>query len=346
MKEAKSSIHIEKGNISVLKHNDRSIPTVNAIFNDEINEYDITGSRALQKYHRLLKPRIEAYTKRTGQRLNKRTVTHLSAIVNIKKTTTMKELRRLAIRLEILYGTRVFQIAIHRDEGHIKDGKNIKNYHAHLEMLGLDGNGYSIRRKLTRSSLSKLQDTVAKMLNMQRGTNYIKEKKKRPKRLGTYAYKQAMIIKEKAVNAVKQELSLIIEQKEKRIEELSKKLDEESAQLKKVTRQKKSVDTALTELLPQLKLNAESGRRYSYDQIKELILEKFTELNREIEQLQETNKKYHKYVVHAKKMYVNLENKNILLEQKIKMLGKNDIKNIENNEDDDEEIENSWRVSY
>ncbi|MEN4052921.1 hypothetical protein [Sulfurimonas sp. NWX79] len=346
MKEAKSSIHIEAGKISVFMHNDRSISTANAIFDDEVNEYNISGVQALQKYYRLLKLRIEVYTKRTGQKLNKKTITHFSVIVNIKRTTTMRELRRLAIRIEMLFDTIVVQIAIHRDEGHVEDGKHIKNYHAHLEFIGIDSNGYSIRRKLTRSSLSQLQDITADILKMQRGTNYAKEKKKRPKRLDTHAYKQAMIIKEKAVNAVKQEFSLIIEQKDKRIEELSEKLDEESAQLKKVTRQKKSVDTALTELLPQLELNAVSGRRYSYAQVKELILEKFTELNREIEQLQETNKKYHKYAIHAKKMYVDLENQNILLEQKIEMLGKNSIKNIENNEDDDEEIENSWRVSY
>jgi len=346
MNEAKSSIHIEAGKASTLMHNDRSIPTVNAIFDDEVNEYNISAVQALQKYDRLLQKRIEAYTMRTGQKLNKKTITHLSAIVNIKKITTMKELRRLAIRLEILYDTRVFQIAIHRDEGHVKDGKNIKNYHAHLEMLGLDRYGYSVRRKLTRSSLSKLQDIVAEILKIQRGINYAIEKKKRPKRLGTYAYKRAMEIKEEAVNTVKKELQIIVEQKEKRIEELIEKLHEENAQLKKVTRQKKSVDTTLAELLPQLKLNAERGRRYSYSQVKDLVLEKFIELNTEIEQLKRTNKKYHGYLTNAKKMYLDLQNKNIQLEEEIELLGKNIMKDREVNEIEDEEIDNKWKISY
>ena len=346
MNEAKSSIHIEAGKASTLIHNDRSIPTANAIFDDEVNEYNISAVQALQKYDRLLQKRIEAYTMRTGQKLNKKTITHLSAIVNIKKITTMKELRRLAIRLEILYDTRVFQIAIHRDEGHVKDGKNIKNYHAHLEMLGLDRDGYSVRRKLTRSSLSKLQDIVAEILKMQRGINYAIEKKKRPKRLGTYAYKRAMEIKEEAVNTVKKELQIIVEQKEKRIEELIEKLHEENAQLKKVTHQKKSVDTALTELLPQLELNTVSGKRYSYAQVKELILEKFTNLNIEIERLDQINKQYREYLMEGKKMYAEIQNKNIQLEEKIESLGKNIMQNKEVNEDEDEEIENNWKISY
>jgi len=345
MKEAKSSIHIEAGNISVLKHNDRSIPTINAIFNDEANEYDITGSKALQKYHRLLKPRIEAYTKRTGQKLNKRTITHLSSIVNIKKTTTMKELRRLAIRLEILYGTRVFQIAIHRDEGHIKDGQNIKNYHAHLEMLGLDRNGYSIRRKLTRKSLSKLQDITAEILQMQRGTNYAKEKKKRPKRLGTYEYKRAMEIKENAINNVKKEFQIIIEQREQKIKRLALKVDEVSTQLKTVTEQKKSVDSALTELLPQLQLRAVRGKRYSYSQIKDLVLDKFKELNGAITQLKQMNKEYQQYLLNAKQRYAKLQNKNIQFQEKIELCDQNIMQNKEIFEDKDEEVENSLGLS-
>jgi uncharacterized protein YukE len=145
---------------------------------------------------------------------------------------------------------------------------------------------------------------------------------------------------------VKKELQIIVEQKEKRIEELIEKLHEENAQLKKVTHQKKSVDTALTELLPQLELNTVSGKRYSYAQVKELILEKFTNLNIEIERLDQINKQYREYLMEGKKMYAEIQNKNIQLEEKIESLGKNIMQNKEVNEDEDEEIENNWKISY
>ena len=56
------------------------------------------------------------------------------AVVVIKENTTMLELQNLANRLEEELKIRVFQIAIHKDEGHTdKDTKEWKpNYHAHL----------------------------------------------------------------------------------------------------------------------------------------------------------------------------------------------------------------------
>lgn len=300
MKNAISSIHIEAGKISVVKHNDRSLATVNSIFNDEVNEFDISGIQAIKKYHNHLKPRIEAYSKRTGQKLNKKTITHLSAVVNIKSSTTLEELRQLASYLEKEFGTKVFQIAIHRDEGHIKDEKNIKNYHAHVEMLGIDNNGNSIRKKLTRSLLSKLQDKTAEILQMERGINYAKEKKKRPRRLGTYEYKEAKRREEKIVETVKKELT----------EELS----EVTTKLKIVTQNKLSIENVLKEIMSQLNLKIERGKPYTYIQIKSFILDKFNELHVDIKQIKEDNNTYNSYLYNAKKMYLALKQKNSELE--------------------------------
>lgn len=191
--EAKSSIHISAGQTGYLAHNDRSRPTVNSIFDDEENEVSNTKEQAFALYREELQLRAGAYYMRTEQKLQKTTKTHLTAIVNLNGHHDMKDLRKIADHLEETFGTKVFQIAIHRDEGHINaDGVAQKNYHAHIEMMGLDEEGRSVRKKLTRSALISLQTDVADLLGMQRGVNYTQERRKRPKRLGTYEFKAQM----------------------------------------------------------------------------------------------------------------------------------------------------------
>ena len=198
---AKSSIHIEKGKIGFLFHNDRTQKTVNSIFSDEKNEYSNSGENAVQIFRSELKKRSAAYTKRTKQKLQKNTVTHLSAIVNLNANHKLEDLYPICDLLEKTLDTKVFQVAIHRDEGHIKNGKAIKNYHAHIEFLGLDSTGASVRRKLDKRFLSNLQERVATLLQMERGHNYARERMPRPKRLNTYEFKEAKKREEEALKS-------------------------------------------------------------------------------------------------------------------------------------------------
>jgi hypothetical protein len=212
-----SSIHIEAGHAGYLAHNDRSQATVNSIFKDEKNETSLSAKDAFKLYRAELKARTEAYTARTNQKLQKKAVTHLSAIVNLNKEHTLKDLEKLKEYLEKTLDTKVFQVAIHRDEGHINDKKEaVKNYHAHIEFMGLDSTGQSVRRKLTRSYLKKLQTKTAEILQMQRG----KENSK-AKRLDTYEYKNH---KEKEAKTVK-ELKAEFENFRKEMLEKNKELE-------------------------------------------------------------------------------------------------------------------------
>lgn len=187
--QAKSSIHIQAGRGGVLSHNDRSQPTVNTIFHDEENEVWNKKNEAFRLYREELKARSMAYSNRTGQKLQKTAIKHLSAIVNLNSHHTIDDLKKVGDLLEKRFGTRVFQMAIHRDEGRIEKDQAIKNYHAHIEFMGLDEEGVSVRKKLTKSALIQLQTDVSNLLGMERGVCYAKERKKRPKRLDTYAYK-------------------------------------------------------------------------------------------------------------------------------------------------------------
>lgn len=114
---------------------------------------------------------IEAYCKeKSGRKLQKNAMPAREAVVVIKEETTMLELQNLAKRLEEELKIRVFQIAIHKDEGHTnKDTKEWKpNYHAHLVA---DWQDLETGKTLKHQSYhySKMQDLTAECLNMERG---------------------------------------------------------------------------------------------------------------------------------------------------------------------------------
>ena len=188
---AVSSIHIEAGKLGYCYHNTRQRATKNSIFPENKVEYDNSAEDAIKIFRDELKKREILYTKRTGKKLHSKTIKHLSAIINLEKHHTIEDVKKIAEFLEKELGTKVFQVAVHRDEGWI-DENNIKhvNYHGHIEFLGLDEEGRSVRKKLDRKFLIQLQSKVAEILKMKRGINYSKTKKPRPKRLDTYEYKK------------------------------------------------------------------------------------------------------------------------------------------------------------
>ncbi len=115
--------------------------------------------------------KIEAYCKeKSGRKLQKNAMPVREAVVVIKENTTMLELQYLAKRLEEELDIRIFQIAIHKDEGHTdKDTKEWKpNYHAHLVA---DWQDLKTGKTLKHQSFhySKMQDLTAECLNMERG---------------------------------------------------------------------------------------------------------------------------------------------------------------------------------
>jgi len=228
----KSSIHFEHNNnikVGYFYHNTREKPTVNSIFTTDNNYYNLGAKQAIQAFHKELGKRIVKYEKRTGKKLPKNTIKHISAIVNLDERHNQEDIKKLVKYLEEKLGTRVIQVAIHKDEGHInEDGERHINYHAHLELVGLDAEGRSIRKKLDRKMLREIQTEVAKILGMERGQDV---RKTRRKRLNTYQYKEAMKLKDKEIA----ELKNVIKNNEKIMKKYIKdneKLKQEIAELK------------------------------------------------------------------------------------------------------------------
>lgn len=209
-----SSGHIASGGSGYFYHNDRSHETKNSIFTDEKNEYSCSANDAMILYRTELSKRTQAYTSRTNQKLQKNIVTHRSMIINLEQHHTLDDLKKVKEWLEVSLDTKVLQIAIHRDEGHIdKDsGKVVKNYHAHIEMMGIDSYGISIAQhqvkklktetkeefekraekfqhtranRLDSKFYTKMQTFLANTLEMERG-----KRGSKAKRLDTYEYKR------------------------------------------------------------------------------------------------------------------------------------------------------------
>lgn len=272
---SKSSIHIQKASGGAITHNSRENYSKSVVFTDEKNELWNNKKIAYEIYRSELKKRVEAYTNRTNQKLQTTAVTHLSAVVNLEQHHTLKDLESIKEELEKVFDTKVFQMAIHRDEGKIRhkisgdyfvsgtdffynpdDGKyyadknkhtfsneiNIdefdieKNYHAHIEMLGLDSQGNAIRQKMNRYVLSNLQDFTAIALNMERGNNY--QIKKSAKRLDTHEFKAS----KKRENEVKK---IVKKAKNKIIDEANETIIKQNEKIKKTKEEKKQLKSDL-----------------------------------------------------------------------------------------------------
>jgi outer membrane murein-binding lipoprotein Lpp len=108
---------------------------------------------------------------KTGRSLQSKATPIREAVVVLKQETTMEDLHRLRAAYKERFGIDIFQMDIHKDEGHFnKKGKWVGNYHGHLTGDFIDHRtGKSL--KLTRQQMSELQTVTAEVLGMERGVS-------------------------------------------------------------------------------------------------------------------------------------------------------------------------------
>ena len=165
-----SSINFKKTNPNNLAHNERITPPSYAIGGEILINRSMGEARALKET--MINRAIETYTARTGQKFQSKSY-EWSAVVNLKPSSTMQDLEKLATHLQEKYGFQCYQIAIHRDEGHINEqGEKVLNHHAHLEFITLDKEtGKNTFRSISKKDLRQIQGEVAEILQMQRGVD-------------------------------------------------------------------------------------------------------------------------------------------------------------------------------
>ena len=167
-----SSINFKKSFAINAEHNDRTLPPSYLIDNEKGAECNRSAEKARELKNQIISEAKETYTSRTGQRFQAKTY-EWSSVCNIKPDTAMEDLEALAKHFNDKYGFQCYQIAIHRDEGHIdEDGKEQINHHAHLEFITLDkksGKNNYRRELITPKVLRQIQTETAEILQMQRG---------------------------------------------------------------------------------------------------------------------------------------------------------------------------------
>lgn len=166
-----SSINFKKSIAINTAHNDRTLAP-SYLISDRGVECDRPDEQARELKNQIISEAKETYTRRTGQRFQAKSY-EWSAVCNIKPDTAMEDLEALAKHFNDKYGFQCYQIAIHRDEGHIdEDGKEQINHHAHLEFITLDKNtGVNCfkMRDFPKSKMREIQSEVSQILQMQRG---------------------------------------------------------------------------------------------------------------------------------------------------------------------------------
>lgn len=248
-----SSIHLSRSREGILVHNARENFSHSVVFTDEENELQNNSAQAHTIYKTKLHERATAYFKSMKQKLQAKANTQMSAVVNLEKYHTIGDLKPLIDHLESHLDTVVYQVGIHRDEGKlvpidnnmetlfsgktffknpeddefyydIKYSQRIdkslyrveKNYHAHLEFMGIDSNGRSIKRKLNRFLLSELQTATAEILGMERGICSLSIDREKQSTIKTKPHKKRLDVDEFKNAGVEQEKERVIHLKEQK----------------------------------------------------------------------------------------------------------------------------------
>ncbi|AFI05025.1 hypothetical protein [Helicobacter cetorum] len=159
------------------KHNDRTLAPSYLIpqeFRGK-NEVNRTSAQARVLKNQIITNAINAYEKNKKPKAPKFKATSYqwSLVVNLKETSTMQDLEKLADHFQAKYGFQCYQIAIHRDEGYIDENNQPHiNHHAHMEFITLNKeNGKNMMRKahLSPRKFADMQTEIAQILGMERG---------------------------------------------------------------------------------------------------------------------------------------------------------------------------------
>ncbi|MGJ0149999.1 hypothetical protein ACP0SF_08505 [Campylobacter lari] len=238
-----SSVNFKKSNAVQARHNDRDLPP-NYLIGGEV-ECNRNHQEALALKNQMIKNAIEKYNEKTGQKFQAKSY-EWSAVVNIKENTSMNDLENLSKHFQEKYGFQCYQIAIHRDEGHINEqGEKVINHHAHMEFITLDretGKNNYRRELITPKVLRQIQTEVAEILGMERG-----EDKRISKRERIEPRKYAKIKEEqkKETKALKKDFAEEKEALENEIDDLKERHFKTREKLGSIALEKSSIEREL-----------------------------------------------------------------------------------------------------
>lgn len=272
-----SSGNFKKSNVVQTRHNDRDLPP-NYLIGGE-TECNLNHQEALTLKNEIIKNAIEKYTEHTGQKFQAKSY-EWSLVVNIKPDTSMNDLENLSKHFQEKYGFQCYQIAIHRDEGHInEEGEKVINHHAHMEFITLDiETGKNRQREINKTKLRQIQTEIAEILGMERGED---KRISGAKRIEPRAY---AVLKEKEKRERKQNINL--EQKQEKEQFLNKSEYKKIIEDFRKSQINQGLDKDFFKELSELKKNFQEVKE---DNLSELLNDILREHLERIERLKKEN---------------------------------------------------------
>ena len=218
------------------------------------------------------------------------------AVINLEEHHTMDDVKKVADFIHKKYHLTPTAIAIHRDEGYTdkSTGETKYNYHAHVMFYTVE-HGKSQMRTIGKKALSEMQTEVAQLLNMQRGQVNSKTVRLNHRQYREQAQKLAQ--KEHINQIFAQQIAdrhqdiLTLKEQKAIVEAERKKYKEEADHIASEYRKLQALNKTLH---TQEELNqALAALRKDYEdrlaKARANDVEKITELNRTVKELQDTN---------------------------------------------------------
>lgn len=311
---AKSSGHLKKSKAWNIYHNTDIRPKYRI---GGALDFNHNAQEALALKQEIIKKAKEAYerTRKPKAPPFKAQNYEWSLVVNLKESSTMQDLNKLAEFFNQKYGFQCYQIAIHRDEGHIDElGNKQINHHAHLEFISLDKEtGKNRSRDIwnNHKKMSEMQDDIAQILQMEREPyqkGKVKSKRIEPRALAAIKEQEKQQRKAQiSQNLTPKEISEVCENFRKSKKNLGypKEFFRELSAIKKDT--KESSKQELEILLEDLAKNYELQR-----QINQNLQEQQNKENQEKENLDNLKQEIASYQHYKRETYsIYEENKSL-----------------------------------
>lgn len=328
-----SSINFKKSNAINTEHNDRTLPP-NYLLDDNLGvECNFKHDEARRLKNQIISSAMETYTARTGQKFQSKSY-EWSAVVNLKPSSTMAELEKLATHLQEKYGFQCYQIAIHRDEGYINEqGEKVLNHHAHLEFITLDKEtGKNTFRSISKKDLRQIQSEVAEILQMQRGVD---KRLSGAKRIEPRAYaKMKENEKKQRAKELENVKSEIKFQANKEFLEMQDKKDDEISRLK---REKNEIKVAFEQTRKEM-IAEKNNSKKQYDELsilkKALLDDENATLEQAIKEIQRL--RLAQKIIKEQEKKLAQQDKTIKeLNEKLAQMNKNGSNFVENQKNDE-----------
>lgn len=300
----KSSGHLKKSKAWNIYHNTDIRPKYRI---GGALDFNHNAQEALALKQEIIKKAKEAYkrTRKPKAPPFKAQNYEWSLVVNLKESSTMQDLNKLAEFFDQKYGFQCYQIAIHRDEGHIDElGNRQINHHAHLEFISLDKEtGKNRSRDIwnNHKKMSEMQDDIAQILQMEREPyqkGKVKSKRIEPRALAAIKEQEKQQRKAQiSQNLTPKEISEVCENFRKSKKNLGypKEFFRELSAIKKDTKEssKQELEILLEDLAKnyelQRQINQNLQEQQSKEREKEILEHKLIEQQKEINLLRQEN---------------------------------------------------------